>query len=73
MFGRRFEQARTDVANFRNGLPDDDFYTITPPATIEQVEVLERPASVLFGAGLAMLYVIYCNEWRLSHLLAIDY
>ena len=48
---RGFDQAGTGVANFRNGFPDGDFYTVTPPATIEQVEVLKGPASVLFGAG----------------------
>ncbi|MBW4552777.1 MAG: TonB-dependent siderophore receptor [Aphanocapsa sp. GSE-SYN-MK-11-07L] len=48
---RGFDQAGTGVVNFRNGFPDGDFYTVTPPATIEQVEVLKGPASVLFGAG----------------------
>mgnify|MGYP002780465860 FL=1 len=48
---RGFDQAGTGVVNFRNGFPDGDFYTVTPTATIEQVEVLKGPASVLFGAG----------------------
>jgi iron complex outermembrane receptor protein len=48
---RGFDQAGTGVVNFRNGFPDGDFYTVTPPATVEQVEVLKGPASVLFGAG----------------------
>ncbi|AFZ33340.1 TonB-dependent siderophore receptor (plasmid) [Gloeocapsa sp. PCC 7428] len=36
--------------NFRNGAPDVDYYALTPIGTIEQVEVLRGPASVLFGA-----------------------
>ena len=35
---------------FRNGLPDSDFFSLTPLETIERVEVLKGPASVLFGS-----------------------
>ncbi|MFQ4146588.1 TonB-dependent siderophore receptor [Chlorogloeopsis sp. ULAP02] len=48
---RGFDQAGSGTVNFRNGLPDGDFYTLTPIGTIERVEVLKGPASVLFGAG----------------------
>jgi iron complex outermembrane receptor protein len=41
----------TGAAAFRNGFRDGDFYTITPIGTVERVEVLKGPASVLFGAG----------------------
>jgi iron complex outermembrane receptor protein len=37
--------------NFRNGVRDGDFLTLFPIETVEQVEVLRGPASVLFGAG----------------------
>jgi len=36
--------------NYRNGYRDTDFYSLTGIGTIEQVEVLKGPASVLFGA-----------------------
>ncbi|MEH2259496.1 TonB-dependent siderophore receptor [Nostoc sp.] len=36
--------------NLRNGYPQGNFNTLTPIGTIEQVEVLKGPASVLFGA-----------------------
>ncbi|MBD0389267.1 MAG: TonB-dependent siderophore receptor, partial [Nostoc sp. C3-bin3] len=42
---RGFEQA----GNFRNGFPDNDFYSSVDPANIERIEVLKGPASVLFG------------------------
>ena len=48
---RGFEQATTGVANFRNGLPDSDFLSLVPITTVERIEVLRGPASVLFGAG----------------------
>ncbi|BAB74277.1 ferrichrome-iron receptor [Nostoc sp. PCC 7120 = FACHB-418] len=35
--------------NLRNGVPDADYIDIVPIGTIEQVEVLKGPASVLFG------------------------
>lgn len=35
--------------NYRNGFRDNDFYSISDPANIEQIEVLRGPASVLFG------------------------
>ncbi|NJO50169.1 MAG: TonB-dependent siderophore receptor [Leptolyngbyaceae cyanobacterium RM2_2_4] len=41
-----FDQA----GNFRNGSRDVDYFGLTPMGTIEQVEVLRGPASVLFGA-----------------------
>ncbi|WP_292869908.1 TonB-dependent siderophore receptor [Nostoc sp. LPT] len=43
---RGFEQA----GNFRNGYRDVGSYGLTPTASIERVEVLKGPASVLFGA-----------------------
>ncbi|MEH2076319.1 MAG: TonB-dependent siderophore receptor [Nostoc sp.] len=43
---RGFEQA----GNFRNGYRDVNSYAITGIETIERVEVLKGPASVLFGA-----------------------
>jgi iron complex outermembrane recepter protein len=48
---RGFSQTEAGVVGFRNGIPDNDFYSLTPIGTIEQVEVLRGPASVLFGAG----------------------
>jgi iron complex outermembrane receptor protein len=49
---RGFDQTGLGGAtNFRNGLRDGDFYTLSPIGTIERVEVLRGPASVLFGAG----------------------
>ncbi|NJK52177.1 MAG: TonB-dependent siderophore receptor [Leptolyngbyaceae cyanobacterium SU_3_3] len=48
---RGFDQAGTGVVNFRDGFPDGDFYTLSPIGTVERVEVLKGPASVLFGAG----------------------
>jgi iron complex outermembrane receptor protein len=37
-------------ANLRNGYRDVNYYSVTPIGTIEQIEVLRGPASVLFGA-----------------------
>jgi iron complex outermembrane receptor protein len=37
-------------ANLRNGYRDVVYYALTPIGTIEQIEVLRGPASVLFGA-----------------------
>jgi iron complex outermembrane recepter protein len=48
---RGFDQAGTGVVNFRDGFPDGDFYVLSPIETVERVEVLKGPASVLFGAG----------------------
>ncbi|MBW4672452.1 MAG: TonB-dependent receptor [Cyanomargarita calcarea GSE-NOS-MK-12-04C] len=39
-----------DQSNFRNGSRDVDYFGLTPIGTVEQVEVLKGPASVLFGA-----------------------
>jgi iron complex outermembrane recepter protein len=39
-----------DSGIFRNGFRDVDFYSPTAIGTIEQVEVVKGPASVLFGA-----------------------
>jgi len=46
---RGFNQG-TEGGNFRNGNRDADFYGLTGSETIERVEVLRGPASVLFGA-----------------------
>lgn len=48
---RGFVQSDSGVSNFRNGLPDSDFYSLAPITTVERIEVLRGPASVLFGAG----------------------
>ncbi|NEQ25054.1 MAG: TonB-dependent receptor plug domain-containing protein, partial [Microcoleus sp. SIO2G3] len=48
---RGFDQGFSGVTGFRNGFPDSDFSTLSPIATVEQIEVLRGPASVLFGAG----------------------
>ena len=48
---RGFEQGFGDGAgNLRNGLRDGGFYSVRPIGTVEQVEVLKGPASVLYGA-----------------------
>jgi iron complex outermembrane recepter protein len=46
-FGQGFQGSG---ATFRDGAPDADFYIPTSIGTIEQVEVLKGPASVLFGS-----------------------
>jgi iron complex outermembrane recepter protein len=48
---RGFDQgfAEGSAVNLRNGSRDADFYGIVPIGTVEQVEVLKGPASVLFG------------------------
>lgn len=47
---RGFDQGFAGASvNFRHGSRDVDFYGITPIGTVEQVEVLKGPASVLFG------------------------
>ena len=38
------------TANLRNGFRDIDGYGLISPATIEQIEIIKGPASVLFGA-----------------------
>ena len=48
---RGFDQGVSGVTSFRNGFPDTDFFSLVPIATVESVEVLRGPASVLFGAG----------------------
>ncbi|MBE7385498.1 MAG: TonB-dependent siderophore receptor [Leptolyngbya sp. SIO1E4] len=48
---RGFDQRAAGVTSFRNGFPDSDFYSLAPITTVEKVEVLRGPASVLFGAG----------------------
>ena len=48
---RGFDQGSSGVINFRNGFPDSDFYSLAPIETVERIEVLRGPASVLFGAG----------------------
>ncbi|NWF59552.1 MAG: TonB-dependent siderophore receptor [Fischerella sp.] len=49
--GGRIIRGFTQIGNFRNGLPQgNEFYTLDPIGTIEQVEVLKGPASVLFGS-----------------------
>jgi iron complex outermembrane receptor protein len=48
---RGFDQGFSGVTSFRNGFPDTDFFSLLPIGTIEQIEVLRGPASVLFGAG----------------------
>jgi iron complex outermembrane receptor protein len=48
---RGFAQGYTDGGgNLRNGFRDGGFYSVRPIGTVEQVEVLKGPASVLFGA-----------------------
>ena len=48
---RGFDQGNSGGISFRNGFPDNDFNSLTPIATVERIEVLRGPASVLFGAG----------------------
>ncbi|AFZ30226.1 TonB-dependent siderophore receptor [Gloeocapsa sp. PCC 7428] len=48
---RGFDQGFSGVTSFRNGFPDTDFFSLLPIGTVEQIEVLRGPASVLFGAG----------------------
>ncbi|MCL6753064.1 TonB-dependent siderophore receptor [Nostoc sp. CCCryo 231-06] len=49
---RGFEQGGASTVIFRNGFPDGDFNTLSSPIkTIERVEILKGPASVLFGSG----------------------
>ncbi|PSN10332.1 TonB-dependent siderophore receptor [filamentous cyanobacterium CCT1] len=38
-----------DSGTLRNGLRDYNYYSVTPIGTIEQIEVLKGPASVLYG------------------------
>ncbi|WP_289501528.1 TonB-dependent receptor plug domain-containing protein [Gloeocapsopsis sp. IPPAS B-1203] len=48
---RGFSQGFADGGgNLRNGARDGGFYGVRPIETVEQVEVLRGPASVLFGA-----------------------
>ncbi|MEM1255624.1 MAG: TonB-dependent siderophore receptor [Cyanobacteria bacterium P01_H01_bin.21] len=48
---RGFEQGFTSSSgNLRNGLSDGGYYGLRPIGTVEQIEVLKGPASVLFGA-----------------------
>ncbi|MEH2046645.1 TonB-dependent receptor plug domain-containing protein [Nostoc sp.] len=49
--GGRVIRGFVQIGNFRNGYRDtNDSFTLTGIGTIEQVEVLKGPASVLFGA-----------------------
>ncbi|MUG96476.1 TonB-dependent siderophore receptor [Scytonema sp. UIC 10036] len=49
--GARILRGFRQVGNFRNGFPQgNEFYTLEPVGTIERVEVLKGPASVLFGS-----------------------
>lgn len=48
---RGFDQSYLGVGRFRNGVRDTDYYGLIPVGTVEQIEVLRGPASVLFGAG----------------------
>ena len=48
--GSRIIRGFNQSGNFRNGYRDTDFFSLTGVGTIEQVEVLKGPASVLFGA-----------------------
>ncbi|UKO96930.1 TonB-dependent receptor domain-containing protein [Nostoc sp. UHCC 0870] len=48
--GRTIIRGFSQQGNFRNGFRDVDRFGITGIGTIEQVEVLKGPASVLFGA-----------------------
>ncbi|MEH2256320.1 TonB-dependent receptor domain-containing protein [Nostoc sp.] len=49
--GGRVIRGFVQIGNFRNGYRDtNDSFTLTGIRTIEQVEVLKGPASVLFGA-----------------------
>ncbi|MBE7385504.1 MAG: TonB-dependent siderophore receptor [Leptolyngbya sp. SIO1E4] len=48
---RGFDQGFSDGAgNLRNGLRDGGFYGLRPIGTVERVEVLKGPPSVLYGA-----------------------
>ena len=49
--GSRIIRGFTQAGNFRNGFRDVDFFGLTGVGTIEQVEVLKGPASVLYGAA----------------------
>lgn len=48
--GARIIRGFFQEGNFRNGYRDVDFFYLTGVETIERVEVLKGPASVLFGA-----------------------
>ncbi|MEM8780209.1 MAG: TonB-dependent siderophore receptor, partial [Cyanobacteria bacterium P01_G01_bin.49] len=49
---RGFSQGFNDVSsnNYRNGFRDSGYFSLTGVGTIERVEVLKGPGSVLFGA-----------------------
>ncbi|WP_414530109.1 TonB-dependent siderophore receptor [Nodularia chucula] len=48
--GTNFIRGFAQIGSFRNGFPQgNEFNTLEPIGTIEQVEVLKGPASVLFG------------------------
>ncbi|MGD1913744.1 MAG: TonB-dependent siderophore receptor [Rivularia sp. (in: cyanobacteria)] len=49
---RGFSQGFSDagVGNYRNGFRDSGYFSLTGVGTIEQVEVLKGPGSVLFGS-----------------------
>lgn len=48
--GARIIRGFRQEGNFRNGFRDVDFYALTGVGTIDRVEVLKGPASVLFGS-----------------------
>ncbi|MDZ8264279.1 TonB-dependent siderophore receptor [Nostoc sp. ChiQUE01b] len=49
--GGRYIRGFEQIGNFRNGLSQgNEIYALDPIGTIERVEVLKGPASVLFGA-----------------------
>jgi iron complex outermembrane recepter protein len=48
--GSRIIRGFSQEGNLRNGFRDADSNVVTPVGTIEQIEVLKGPASVLFGA-----------------------
>lgn len=50
VFIRGFDQRFTRTGNLRDGVPDADYIDIIPIGTVERVEVLRGPASVLYGA-----------------------
>jgi iron complex outermembrane recepter protein len=48
---RGFDQLYSGTPRFRNGFRESEYYSLIPIGTVEQIEVLRGPASVLFGAG----------------------
>jgi iron complex outermembrane recepter protein len=50
VFIRGFDQRFTRTGNLHDGIPDADYVDIIPIGTVERVEVLRGPASILYGA-----------------------